>query len=331
MVNSGQLDRRALSSRTRATDTGAINDGAAPLERRSSRPSSAARILAAATTPVRYSGLFGTVLRRSRRRARAPRGAQLRRTRRTSGGDAIQYIDTRSDNLQTGGFGLIQDKTFKRDPTHGFWHGVSWPPRDQGRLRVQRGPAPTSSSGCRAASRSRYSTIRTNAALPVYSALLLDHPDARPAGQRPDLAAERQRRPQDPDRSTCRTAGRVLPNLTVNAGRALGQPADLRRGGGTTQINLDRRTGRRGSGSSGDPTRTTRRRCSARSATTTSRSRWTWSSARYSFERQPTIYNFDPDVHRAGPDAADRRRRRCVAGRRARSSAGSTSPDRPGI
>ena len=29
------------------------------------------------------------------------------------GGDTIQYIDT-TTNLQSGGFGLIQDKTFKR-------------------------------------------------------------------------------------------------------------------------------------------------------------------------------------------------------------------------
>jgi len=48
------------------------------------------------------------------RPGRQAQGEKLRRVRQTSAGDTIEYIDDRNSRFQTGGFGLIQDKSFDR-------------------------------------------------------------------------------------------------------------------------------------------------------------------------------------------------------------------------
>jgi outer membrane receptor for ferrienterochelin and colicin len=62
---------------------------------------------------LRYDGLFGASLivaaqgaRHEERNSIGPESAE---------GDTVEYIDTRADNFQTGGFGLIQRKNFRRD------------------------------------------------------------------------------------------------------------------------------------------------------------------------------------------------------------------------
>jgi len=93
-------------------DTGAINDGAHTLNGDLStflgRQDFGGRDWA-----VRYNGLFGPSWVATAQFA-------LHRERNsvspaTEAGQGIEYIDSRNNNLQSGGFGLIQRKTFKRD------------------------------------------------------------------------------------------------------------------------------------------------------------------------------------------------------------------------
>ncbi len=92
-------------------DTGAVNDGAHPVN----GPYTTfigLQQLGGSDYTLRYSGIFGSnwVI--------AAQGGLHQEENSVNpglpGGDAIQYIDTTNGDLQSGGFGLIQDKTFKR-------------------------------------------------------------------------------------------------------------------------------------------------------------------------------------------------------------------------
>ena len=104
--------------------------------------------------------------------------------------------------------------------------------------------------------------------------------------------------------------GRSCRTLSVNARRALGRAEDLRLGRHQAD-RPERRTSRRASGSSGIRRRTTGPRSTGPSGISTSRSRWTSSSASTASSGSPSIYNFDP-VARSSRivDAAMHRRRR---------------------
>ena len=62
---------------------------------------------------VRWDGLFGSALVMSAQAARHEERNSIGPA--SEEGDTVQYIDTRADNFQTGGFGLIQKKNFSRD------------------------------------------------------------------------------------------------------------------------------------------------------------------------------------------------------------------------
>jgi outer membrane receptor for ferrienterochelin and colicin len=62
---------------------------------------------------LRWDGLFGASLAMSAQGARHEERNSIGPA--TAEGNAVEYIDTRADNFQTGGFGLIQKKNFQRD------------------------------------------------------------------------------------------------------------------------------------------------------------------------------------------------------------------------
>jgi len=62
---------------------------------------------------VRWDGLFGSSFVMSAQGARHEERNSIGPS--TGEGDTIEFIDTREDNFQTGGFGLIQKKNFQRD------------------------------------------------------------------------------------------------------------------------------------------------------------------------------------------------------------------------
>ena len=140
---------------------------------------------------LRYSGIFGSSW------VVAAQGALHQEQNSVDpalpGGDEIQYIDTVNANLESGGFGLIQDKTFKRYLARRSLTKYLGNNEIKGGIESWR-TRPRSSSGCPAASRSRSTTTR---AAPGLLPLLLDDSDREPAGQRADVAADGHAGPQD--------------------------------------------------------------------------------------------------------------------------------------
>jgi outer membrane receptor for ferrienterochelin and colicin len=92
-------------------DTGAINDGAHTLNGDFStflgRQDFGGRDYAG-----RYYGLFGSSWVATAQFARHQERNSV--SPATAAGEGIEYIDSRNNNIQSGGFGLVQDKSFKR-------------------------------------------------------------------------------------------------------------------------------------------------------------------------------------------------------------------------
>ena len=93
------------------SDTGAVNDGAHPVN----GPYTSfvgLQKLGGSDYSLRYSGLIGS------RFVIAAQGALHQENNSAlpglPGGDEIQYIDTLNESVRSGGFGLMQDKSFKR-------------------------------------------------------------------------------------------------------------------------------------------------------------------------------------------------------------------------
>lgn len=91
-------------------DTGAINDGAHTLN---GDPSTflGKQDFGGRDWAARYNGLFGSWVATAQFALHRERNSV---SPATVAGQGIEFIDSRNNNLQTGGFGLIQDKSFKR-------------------------------------------------------------------------------------------------------------------------------------------------------------------------------------------------------------------------
>ncbi len=92
-------------------DTGAVNDGAHPVNGPYTTFIGTQKF-GGSDYSLRYAGLIGSSW------VIAAQGALHQEQNSVDpglpGGDEIQYVDTTNGDLQSGGFGLIQDKTFKR-------------------------------------------------------------------------------------------------------------------------------------------------------------------------------------------------------------------------
>ncbi len=94
------------------TDSGAINDANHTLNGES--PTFLGRQdFGGRDYSLRWDGLFGTSLAMSAQGARHEERNSIGPA--TAQGGTVEYIDTRADNFQTGGFGLTQKKSFKRN------------------------------------------------------------------------------------------------------------------------------------------------------------------------------------------------------------------------
>ena len=131
---------------------------------------------------LRYSGIFGSSW------VVAAQGALHQEQNSVDpglpGGDEIQYIDTANANLQSGGFGLIQDKKFKR------YLGTASVTKYLGNNEIKGGIEYMEDQAdvVKRMSGGQQVTIFDNPGGPAgLLPLLLDDPDGEPAGQRPDI------------------------------------------------------------------------------------------------------------------------------------------------
>ena len=206
-----------------------------------------------------------------------------------SAGDTIQYIDSRIDNFQTGGFGLIQRKNFKRDhyqisgtgflARHEFKAGFEY--EKEGAEVVKR------------MSGGQQVTIfdnPNNAARPIYQHFYWTTPGATvqpfnaPISQLTASPEHKILTAYVQDRWT------VLPNLTVNAGVRWDRQQIID-ASGTTQITLDKDFAPR-VGVVWDPTSDHRTKVFGSFGYYYEQIPMDLVIRSFSFERQPKVYNF---------------------------------------
>ncbi len=144
---------------------------------------------------LRYQGILG-----GRLAAHRPGGASTSEKNSigpaTAAGDAIEFRDVDNDFFQTGGFGLLQSKDFKRDFAGGSVTRYLGATRSSSASSMS-GSRRTSSAASRAASRSTSSPTRRPAS--DLQPLLLDDADGD-AGERSGLAAHGRARAQEHER-----------------------------------------------------------------------------------------------------------------------------------
>jgi TonB dependent receptor/Carboxypeptidase regulatory-like domain/TonB-dependent Receptor Plug Domain len=119
-LGAGKLTFRATESQSLVasffqdprTDTGAINDGSHSLN---GTPSTylGSQEFGGKDYALRYQGIFGTDWLLSGQLARHQEQNSVGPA--SAAGDTVQFRDSDNNFFQTGGFGLIQDKSFKRD------------------------------------------------------------------------------------------------------------------------------------------------------------------------------------------------------------------------
>lgn len=268
-------------------DSGAVNDGAHPLN----GPYSTFigdQILGGSDYSLRYNGLFGSdwVL--------AAQGAIHQEQNSVNpglpGGDEIQYIDQRNNDLQSGGFGLIQEKSFKR-----YLAGISGT-RYLSDHEIKGGfdYLEDNAEVIKRMSGGQRVTIipnTENPSLPIYSHFYWTVPDA----SLPDNVPTSQLNANPYQRMFTfylQDSWRVLSNLTVNLGLRYDNQ-QIFSGDGTRQINLTGSWAPR-FGFSWDPTRDSRTKVFGSFGYFYEQIPMDLVIRSYSSERQPTIYNFDP-------------------------------------
>ena len=217
---------------------------------------------------LRYEGIFGAAWAVS---AQVARHEEQNSVGPASGaGDAIEYRDVARDFFQTGGFGLIQEKSFQRD----FYGGSAT--RFAGNHTVKFGLEYEKESADVVKRMSGGQRVDVFARPPRPAdlpPLLLDHRRRRPSTTPRSRPCSPRRSTKTPP-STPRTAGRSAPTspstsaCAGTASRSSTPPAPSR--------STSTRTTRPASASSGTRSRTATPRSSAPSGATTSSCRWTW-------------------------------------------------------
>jgi hypothetical protein len=222
------------------------------------------------------------------RPGRASRGTQLGRPG-DRGGQRIQYVDTRKDALQTGGFGLIQNKNFKR-----YFYGLSW--RITWGITSSREASSTRGRRprCKAQSGGQLVTIFDNpgnAARPVYQHFYWSVPGASLPNNIP--ISQLNANPKHKSYAAyLQDSWAILPNLTANLGIRWDQQ-QIFDANGTKQIDLKNDFAPR-IGFVWDPTKDHRTRVFGSFGRFYEHIPMDLVIRSYSFEQQPVVYNFDP-------------------------------------
>ncbi len=276
-------------------DTGAINDGAHTLNGAFST-FLGRQDLGGRDWSGRYNGLFGSWV--------ASAQVSLHEERNSVGpatteGNSIQYVDTRKDALQSGGFGLIQNKAFKR-----YFYGVSLTEylghhEFKGGFEYERETAAVT----KVESGGQLVTIfdnPENAARPIYQHFYWSAPGAT----LPDNIPISQLNANPKHKSYAaylQDSWAVLPNLTVNLGVRWDRQ-QIFDASGTRQIDLKKDYAPR-LGAVWDPAGDHRTRVFGSFGRFYEQIPMDLVIRSYSFEQQPVIYNFDP-VSNKPDDAA---------------------------
>jgi outer membrane receptor for ferrienterochelin and colicin len=298
-------------------DMGAINDGAHTLN---GEPSTflGRQDLGGRDWSGRYNGVFGTwvasgqVALHEERNSVGPA---------TDAGNAIQYVDTRRDALQTGGFGLIQNKNFKR-----YFYGLSLADyvgrhEFKGGFEYQRETAAVT----KAQSGGQLVTIFDNpgnAARPVYQHFYWSVPGASLPNNIP--ISQLNANPKHKSYAAyLQDSWAILPNLTANLGIRWDQQ-QIFDANGTKQIDLKNDFAPR-IGFVWDPTKDHRTRVFGSFGRFYEHLPMDLVIRSYSFEQQPVIYNFDPVSTVPNDSAAD------IAGDVNKVLGGFTEPSDPNL
>ena len=268
-------------------DTGAVNDGAHPVNGPYTTFIGLQKF-GGSDYSLRYSGLFGSSW------VVAAQGAIHQEQNSVDpglpGGDEIQYIDTANGNLESGGFGLIQDKSFKR------YLGTASVTKYLGNNEIKGGIEYMEDKAevIKRMSGGQQVTIYDNpgnAAQPVYSHFYWTIPTASLPDNVPtsQLTATPYHRTWSFYLQDTLT---LLPNLTVNVGLRYDNQ-QIFSGDGTRQINLTDSWAPR-VGFTWDPTKDNKTKVFGSFGYFYEQIPMDLVIRSYSSERQPTIYNFDP-------------------------------------
>lgn len=216
-------------------DTGAINDANHTLNGEfatfNGRQDFGGRDYAA-----RYDGILGTSFSLSAQGARHEERNSVGPA--TSAGDVIEFIDSRNDNFQTGGFGLIQTKSFKRD--HYQISGTGFFSKHE--LKAGFEYEKESAEVVKRMSGGQQVTIfdnPTNAAKPIYQHFYWTTPSATTQPFNAPISQLTASPEHKVLTAYVQDRWAVLPNLTVNVGVRWDRQQIID-AAGTTQITLDK-------------------------------------------------------------------------------------------
>ena len=268
-------------------DVGAVNDGAHPLNG-PFETFIGTQKFGGQDYSLRYTGLFGSSFVLSGQGA--IHHEQNSVVPGLPGGDEIQYIDQRDNNAQTGGFGLIQEKKFKRylGAISGTAYLANHEIKGGFEYLEDKADVIKRESGGQLVT---ILQIEGYNGPPVYQHFYWTIPTA----SLPDNVPTSQLNATPYHRTFSfylQDSWRVLPNLTINAGLRYDNQK-IYSGDGTEQINLTGSWAPR-IGFSWDPTNDNRTKVFGSFGYFYEQIPMDLVIRSYSSERQPTIYNFDP-------------------------------------
>lgn len=239
----------------------------------------------------------------------------------TAEGDAVQFIDTRKNDLQSGGFGLIQDKSFKR-----YFGGVSATKylgthEIKGGFEYERETAAVT----KRESGGQLVTIFDNpgnTARPVYQHFYWSVPGASLPNNIP--ISQLNSNPKHKSFSAyLQDSWKIFSNLTLNAGVRWDRQ-QIFDASGTKQIDLKKDYAPR-IGVVWDPTRDHKTKVFGSFGRFYEQLPMDLVIRSFSFEMQPVIYNFDPTSNRPDDAAA------AIAGDSNKILGGFTEPSDPNL
>ncbi len=285
-------------------DTGAVNDGAHPVNGPYTTFIGLQKF-GGSDYSLRYSGLFGSSW------VVAAQGALHQEENSVDpglpGGNDIQYIDTRNGNLESGGFGLIQDKKFKR------WLGGLSVTKYISNNEIKGGieymedqaDVVKRMSGDPSLNQAQQVTIYDNPAdpsRPVYSHFYWTIPTANLADNNVPTSALNATPYHRTLSFYLQDTLTLMPNLTVNVGLRYDNQ-QIFSSDGTKQINITDSWAPR-IGFTWDPTKDNKTKVFGSFGYFYEQIPMDLVIRSYSSERQPTIYNFDPTSIVPNADAA---------------------------